>query len=46
MSRIAVLAAAVTAVLSLGACNTIEGIGKDTKSVGKAIERTAEDAKD
>jgi predicted small secreted protein len=30
---------------SLAACNTVEGAGKDVKSAGKAIERTADDNK-
>ena len=36
-----------TIVLALGfsGCNTVAGAGKDVKSTGKAIERTAEDAK-
>ena len=40
------LAALVLAAsLSLAACNTIEGIGEDTQSAGKAIDRAAEKAK-
>jgi len=31
--------------LILSSCNTIEGVGKDTKSVGETIEDTANDAK-
>ncbi|HEX4843083.1 MAG TPA: entericidin A/B family lipoprotein [Limnobacter sp.] len=31
--------------LSLSACNTIEGMGKDIKAGGAAIERTAEENK-
>jgi entericidin B len=30
---------------SFAACNTISGAGKDIKAGGKAIENTAEDAK-
>ena len=30
---------------TLAACNTVEGAGRDVKSAGKAVERTAEDAK-
>jgi predicted small secreted protein len=37
-------AGAVLAVL-LGACNTIEGAGKDVKATGAAVERAADDAK-
>jgi len=32
-------------VLSLTACNTVEGAGKDVKAGGQAIENTAKDAK-
>jgi len=31
--------------LSLSACNTIEGVGKDIKAGGEAIERTADENK-
>lgn len=31
--------------LSLAACNTVEGVGKDVKSTGRAIEHTANDAR-
>lgn len=31
--------------LTLSACNTTAGAGKDIKSAGKAIEKTAEEAK-
>jgi predicted small secreted protein len=34
------------APLGLVACNTTEGVGKDVKSAGNAIEDTANDAKD
>ncbi len=30
---------------ALSACNTVEGVGKDVRSGGKAIESTAKDAK-
>lgn len=33
--------AAVVAGLALGACNTVEGVGKDVKSAGEAVEKTA-----
>lgn len=29
-------------VISLGACNTVEGAGKDTKNAGQSIENAAE----
>jgi entericidin B len=31
--------------MSLAGCNTTAGAGRDIKSAGKAIENTAEDAK-
>ena len=44
MRKIAILALAATA-LTLGACNTIAGVGKDTSAAGHAVTSTAEDAK-
>ncbi len=32
-------------VATLGACNTMSGLGKDVKSAGEALEDTAEDNK-
>lgn len=32
----------LAASLSLGACNTIEGIGEDTESVGEAVQDAAQ----
>jgi len=32
-------------MLAVSACNTVEGVGKDVKSGGKAIENAAGDAK-
>ncbi len=29
------------ALLTLGACNTVEGVGRDVQATGKAIERSA-----
>ena len=31
--------------LSLSACNTVEGAGKDVKATGDAVENSAKDAK-
>lgn len=31
----------LAASLSLGACNTIEGVGEDTESVGEAVQDAA-----
>lgn len=44
MRKILILAVAAAA-LSLGACNTIAGLGKDTTAVGHAVTNTADDAK-
>ncbi|WP_294190066.1 entericidin A/B family lipoprotein [uncultured Sphingomonas sp.] len=38
---VAILASALT----LGACNTIEGAGKDVSSAGQTVAKTADDAK-
>ncbi|MFZ4688871.1 MAG: entericidin A/B family lipoprotein [Polymorphobacter sp.] len=40
-----IIAVAVGAGLSLTACNTIGGAGKDVSSVGKALTKTANDVK-
>jgi predicted small secreted protein len=40
-----VLAAFTTAALSLGACNTLEGVGKDVQKAGEKIEGVAKDDK-
>lgn len=32
-------------VLTLSACNTVEGAGKDVKATGQAVENAAKDAK-
>ena len=37
--------ALVAASLSLSACNTTEGVGRDLKSAGRGVENTAADAK-
>jgi predicted small secreted protein len=34
-----------TLAMALASCNTIEGMGRDIKSTGKAIEKTAGDNK-
>lgn len=43
--RNALLGALLAAATLLGACNTIEGAGRDMSSVGKAVSRTANDVK-
>ena len=35
----------LAAVVTLGACNTIEGAGKDVSSAGQTVAKTADDAK-
>jgi len=32
-------------VVTLSACNTVEGAGKDVKATGSAVENAAKDAK-
>ena len=44
MRKLIILAAAAAA-LSLGACNTIAGMGQDTAAAGHAVTSTANDAK-
>ncbi len=44
MRKIAILAVAAVA-LTLGACNTIAGAGKDVSAAGHAVTDTANDAK-
>ena len=45
MVRKIIIAAAVLSGLSLTACNTVEGAGKDVSSVGKTVAKTADGAK-
>jgi predicted small secreted protein len=40
-----ILLAAIAASLSVAACNTVEGAGKDVSSAGAAVADTARDAK-
>ncbi|AUN29920.1 entericidin EcnAB [Niveispirillum cyanobacteriorum] len=42
MKRALILTTLALAALSLSACNTVEGVGKDIKSAGKAIEKGAQ----
>ena len=41
MNRYASILLAMLAVVSLSACNTIHGVGKDIEKGGQAIERAA-----
>jgi len=40
-----VATATLASALILGACNTIEGAGKDVSSAGNTVAKTADDAK-
>lgn len=42
--RNVLVVAAVLSALVLGACNTIEGAGKDVSAAGHAVTQTAKDA--
>lgn len=37
--------AAVAAALAVAACNTVSGVGKDVSAAGRAVSKTADDAK-
>jgi predicted small secreted protein len=37
--------AILAAALLVGACNTVEGVGKDVKSAGDTVAKTADSAK-
>lgn len=39
------LIAATGAVLALGACNTMEGVGQDMQAAGQGLENKAEESK-
>jgi predicted small secreted protein len=41
MRRIVLVLVATAAALSMTACNTIEGAGKDVKAAGTAVEKSA-----
>ncbi|MDB5481140.1 MAG: Entericidin EcnAB [Caulobacteraceae bacterium] len=43
--RTLILLAAMAASMSLAACNTVSGAGKDVSSAGHAVTDTANDAK-
>ncbi|OYQ33797.1 entericidin [Niveispirillum lacus] len=42
MKRALILTTLTLAALGLSGCNTVEGVGKDIKSAGKAIEKSAQ----
>jgi predicted small secreted protein len=43
--KVLLLALIGMSVVSLSACNTVEGAGKDVKATGQAVENAARDAK-
>jgi predicted small secreted protein len=45
LKRVAALLALTGVAVSLAACNTVEGAGKDIKATGNAIEKAADSAK-
>ena len=42
MTKLGLLGAVLIPALLLAGCNTTRGIGKDVKSVGKAIEKSVD----
>lgn len=46
MSRKLLALAAMIGVVTLGACNTVEGVGEDVREAGDAIDNTAEQTND
>ena len=42
MKKLIALVVAATAMLSLAACNPVQGVGKDVKATGQAIEKAAQ----
>ena len=45
LKKIAAVVAIAAVALGVGACNTIEGAGKDVKAAGGAVEKAAGGAK-
>ncbi|MCB1954651.1 MAG: entericidin A/B family lipoprotein [Rhodocyclaceae bacterium] len=41
----ATLALIIAAAFTLGACNTVEGVGKDIEAGGEKVQETAKDVK-
>ncbi len=46
MNKTRLLALAALVLLTLTACNTVSGFGKDVKKVGEVVTREADEAKD
>lgn len=45
LKKIALLTLVAAIVLPLGACNTLDGIGRDARAAGEAISNAARDNK-
>lgn len=45
IAALAPLALAVAAALTVSACNTVAGVGRDVQAVGSAVTGAANDAK-
>ncbi len=45
MRQIVLLMIVAASALSIAACNTVKGAGRDVSSAGRAVSDTAEDAK-
>ena len=45
MRKIFALAAAAALLTSVAACNTVEGLGKDTSAAGSAVSDAARDTR-
>lgn len=45
MRKILALAAAAALLTSVAACNTVEGLGKDTQAAGSAVTDAARDTR-
>ena len=45
LKKIAGILALAGVALGLAACNTVEGVGKDVKATGTAIEKAADQSK-
>jgi predicted small secreted protein len=45
MTTMKTMLLALACAIALSACNTVEGLGKDIKKGGEAIEKAAEKAK-
>jgi predicted small secreted protein len=45
LKEIAAITAFIGIAVGLAACNTVEGVGKDVKATGSAVEKAAEKSK-